>query len=370
MATLELFPAPVSGEPHGDFYGGLDPRAQEHIRRTFWPGSNTSLSEYASYFRYFQWTISVLLWPNIGSAKAQFMVQKNEDLATVVSYLDAYRHENRATIANRHSMFPETSEDRIMRSMDLAVRLWMTLHVRSGGYPIGPLSPDMTSVEWRRKQSLSNMVASAFPKCRSDTVLPAFREARIDPGFTVMNLRKICRIQVEWTPNLKDHLRFDHSTKRLYIYPHKVCLLNHLEHCNVYPKGFLRETIRTLDLLFPYGDSSTESWLEASKQPFHRTSSSYVQARASNLAEFCYWRRQLVELYDVFQQPPSTIFQMWHDRRNPMQWYTFWLAAFIAISSTVFGVIGCYIGFKQIDIAERSIQLAFSQTNPSDKLSR
>lgn len=362
MATADLFPTAL--DPRSCVEDSLDIQVQDHIKNNFWRGSTTSLAEFVSYFRYFQWAINVLLWPNADFEKTRFVVQKHGDLAAVVCCLNEYYNESRSAIATRlQGQFSNAPEDHILRSMDLAVRLWMTLQVRSRDSPIGPLLSDITFLEWREKQSLSNLVAANFPKCRREALSPTSREARIDPAFTIMNLRKICRIHVEWTPNLKDHLRYDRSIRRLNLYPHKVCLLSHLEHSNAFPKDFLRETIRTLDLLFPYGDKSTDRWLESSKQPFHRTSSLNIQLRASNLAEFCYWRRQLVELYDVFQQPPSTITQMWHDRRNPMQWYTFWLAAFIAISSTVFGSIGCYIGFKQIELAERSAQVALAQNS-------
>lgn len=360
MAAADIFSATL--DPQSCANINLDIQVLNHVRDNFWPSSTTSLPEFVSYFRYFQWTVSVLLWPNVAAEKALFTVQKYQDLASVVQCMNHHCDETRLEIATRlHNQFPQSSQDRILRSMDLAIRLSMTLHVRSGDVPIGPLLSDVTTIEWKGKQSLRNLVAKTFPRCREGLALPAFHVNRIESAFNIMTLRKICRIKVHWTQNLKDHLRFDHSTRTLYIYPHKVCLLNHFEWCKVYPKDFRLETIRTLDLLFPYGDRSTEMWLEESNQPFHRTSSSYMQARASNFEEFRYWRRQLVELYHVFQQPPTTVRQMWHDRRNPMQWYTFWLAALIAILSIVFGSLGTYIGFKQIQLAERSIQISLAQ---------
>lgn len=362
MATADLFSAAL--ESGNCLAESLELHIQNYIKLNFWPGSANSLSEFVLYFRYFQWSIGVLLWPNIALERVNFVVQNYGDLATVVHCINNHRDEARGAIATKlRDYFPGATEDRVLRSMDLAIRLWMTLHIRSNDLPVGPLLSDVTFLDWGKEQSLSDLVSSAFPRCKTDLDLRTAGEARIDPAFTIMNLRKICRVRVDWTSNLKDHLRFDRSTRNLYIYPHKICLLNHFEHCNVFPKEFLLETVRTLDLLFPFGDKNTESWLEASKQPFHRTSSSYVQARATDLTEFCYWRRQLLELYDLFQQPPSTMTQMWHDRRNPMQWYTFWLAAFIAISSLIFGSIGCYIGFRQISLAERSIQISLAQMN-------
>ena len=68
-----------------------------------------------------------------------------------------------------------------------------------------------------------------------------------------------------------------------------------------------------------------------------------------------------MKLYPVFRQPPTTIYHLWHDRRNPMQWYIFWLAFLIAILSIVFGLLGTYISFRQIQLAEQSTQILLGQ---------
>jgi len=75
-----------------------------------------------------------------------------------------------------------------------------------------------------------------------------------------------------------------------------------------------------------------------------------------------------MDLYDVFEQAPRSVLQMWHDRRNTMQWWTFWLAAVIAAMTVVFGVFSSYTGYRQAFFAEKAYQLqvwqACSQDNP------
>ena len=363
MAEVDIFPAAplLRSRANSDLPVGV----QEHVRSSFWPGSMTSLSEFSSFFRNFQWTLNVVVWPNVGTADLPLVVKKYQDLAAIIRCLEEHRDEPRdAIVARLQSIFPQSSQDHITRSVDLAVGLWMSLNVRARDAPVGPWLSDVTTVEWTQKQSLRNLVEDTFPKCAislAPTLSTLYDRAHIDPAFNVMALQKICRVNVKWTSNLKDHLRFDHSRRTVHIYPHKVCLLNHFEWCNVYPRDLLLETIQTLDLLFPYGDNSTERYLEESNQPFYRTSSSFTQACPSSLAEFCYWRQRLMELDRVFREPPTSVDRLWYDRRNPMQWYTFWLAVLIAILSVVFGSLGTYIGFKQIELAERSIQISLSQ---------
>lgn len=52
---------------------------------------------------------------------------------------------------------------------------------------------------------------------------------------------------------------------------------------------------------------------------------------------------------------------MWHDRRNPVQWWTFWLAAIITVLTVVFGIIASYTGFRQVATAEQAFQFSVLQ---------
>lgn len=261
----------------------------------------------------------------------------------------------------------------VLRSMELAVSLWLTINVRSKDVSFGPLRGGENYIEWPDTISLCDLVRLPF---QPSDYSPNVREARIDPGFTVANLQRICGIQIEWTSNLMDHLAYDASQSPrkwwqrwfslseprgiLYIYPHKVCLVNHLQHTAIYPPEFLYETLQTLDLLFRLGDRKSRAFLEERNQPFFRYYSAR-RSRALSLTDFNYWRENLVNLYDVFNAPPAGFHQMWHDRRNPMQWWTFWLAAFLVVSSIAFGIISTYITYKQLRFAALSWELSLLQ---------
>jgi hypothetical protein len=242
--------------------------------------------------------------------------------------------------------------------MDLTARLWLTLHLRSSDFPIGPTLSDVKAINWPDHMSLTSLIEHCFPLA---TCLPSVRETRIDPAFTITTLQKICRIKIRWTGNLRDHLSYDRSTETLYIFPHKICLISHLGSSNnVFPRDLLLETIRTLDLLFPFGDEGTQRYLDGKNQTFYRTYSQDMP-RSTDMGEFRYWRKQLMELDEVFHQAPKGMLQLWYDRRNPMQWWTFWLAAMIAILTILFGIISSYTGLKQTALAEKAYQLSLIQ---------
>jgi hypothetical protein len=67
-------------------------------------------------------------------------------------------------------------------------------------------------------------------------------------------------------------------------------------------------------------------------------------SRPLKLRGFKYMREHLLELYEeVFLSPPASWAQLWSDRRNPQQWFTFWLALIIAILTviaTFFTILG------------------------------
>ena len=46
-----------------------------------------------------------------------------------------------------------------------------------------------------------------------------------------------------------------------------------------------------------------------------------------------------MELHDEFHAPPRGLWATLRDYRNPVQWWTFWLAIFIAGETLVFGVV-------------------------------
>ncbi len=45
----------------------------------------------------------------------------------------------------------------------------------------------------------------------------------------------------------------------------------------------------------------------------------------------------LKQVYDEAQ--PKTLRQWWHDRRNGVQWYTFWITVLVLILTVLFGLI-------------------------------
>ena len=355
MAAIPIFPPGIVTHDHPFQLGS---EVQQYVKEVFWPHSKASIAEYASYFKYFKWAISILAWPDGINYETQFCMKTYQDLVKITKCMELHPNLDRSEMAEKlKSEFANSGRGQVLRSLDLVVRLWLNLHVRSQDFPLGPSLSDMTETDWLEKATLNKLVEDCF---QPSSYSMNEQHRNIDPAFTIKNLRRFCRIKVRWTANLRDHLLYDRPTATLHLFPHKICLISHLDSGNVLPKDFVAETLRTLDLLFPFGEEDTRKYLDQTGQTFYRTSSRDL-SRATDFGEFRYWHKRLVVLHGVFNQAPRSILQLWYDKRNPLQWWTFWLAALIAILTIAFGVISAYTGFQQLAIAERAYQLSVLQ---------
>jgi hypothetical protein len=67
------------------------------------------------------------------------------------------------------------------------------------------------------------------------------------------------------------------------------------------------------------------------------------------IQNFKVWRNRLIMLKEAFDEArPKTLRQWWHDRRNGVQWYTFWVAIVILALTIFFGLIQSIEGAMQV----------------------
>jgi hypothetical protein len=120
----------------------------------------------------------------------------------------------------------------------------------------------------------------------------------------------------------------------------------------IIPRNVVEETIKSLNLLFPMDDPATEILLHRRGQTFHRDVP-FATRRTLNVLDFDVWRDKLLELHEeVFLSPPASWAQLRKDRRNPQQFWTFWIALFIlaltivstfaSVLQTVYSVLAYY----------------------------
>ena len=117
----------------------------------------------------------------------------------------------------------------------------------------------------------------------------------------------------------------------------------------------LRETLLSLDLLFPIWDHATLQLLEDHKQSFHESGPFLAQSATLTLDDFDYWRDRLLELREVLDAPPVSWQQLYRDSRNPQQFWTFWIALFIlalTLLSSIASFVQAWASVKALKMAQ------------------
>ena len=121
---------------------------------------------------------------------------------------------------------------------------------------------------------------------------------------------------------------------------------------SIFPEGFIRETVRTFALLFPQSDAATRKWFQqistSSKLDPRIVKCGHLRASDRQIENFTFWHDRLVILKQVFDQAhPGTLSQWWFDRRNGVQWYTFWVAILVMTLTNFFGLVQSIEGALQ-----------------------
>ena len=93
-------------------------------------------------------------------------------------------------------LFNHHSEDSINRTIDLALRLWIPLHIRDQNH-----APGARTIQWDDRQSLGTFIQAQFTGPRTSNEI----SERVD-AMTMVKLRRFSGIGIEWTNDLSEHL--------------------------------------------------------------------------------------------------------------------------------------------------------------------
>jgi hypothetical protein len=109
-----------------------------------------------------------------------------------------------------------------------------------------------------------------------------------------------------------------------------------------------------LDLVCARACESTVRALPMSMWPVTcRSSAGCLQEESaySSQDDFPMFGQRLAKLQEFcLRQQPSKLRDLWRDRRNPLQWYTFWAVVIIGGTSTVFAVLQFLVSLAQLII--------------------
>lgn len=195
----------------------LSDHLKKEIVHQFWhrPNELIKLEDYAPYFKYYEETCSNL-HVGIQSTADTLAVHTHEELLLIVKLLWAHQESGseKTRVSLRDSLraecFNEESDERINGSIDLALRLWLTMNIGKEN----SLVPSR-GVPWNDVSCLSSFAGHRFKAFDADD-----SRARIVLGrdLSAVKLYAISGITITWTGILDDHLFYIKDKKTVKVY--------------------------------------------------------------------------------------------------------------------------------------------------------
>jgi hypothetical protein len=107
-----------------------------------------------------------------------------------------------------------------------------------------------------------------------------------------------------------------------------------------------------LSILFPQHDKNTQRWIKRHPESY-RIDKTLLKCEPLRLDDrqiekFHIWHDRLIILKQAFDESrPANISEWWYDRRNGVQWYTFWIAVVVLLLTIFFGMVQSIEGALQ-----------------------
>ncbi|KAF8535181.1 hypothetical protein BDD12DRAFT_753359 [Trichophaea hybrida] len=233
---------------------------------------------------------------------------------------------------------------------------------KPGNYTLSTFVAHDQYPRWNDSFSVASFVQSSLPDGR---VTFSIDDKSLDDGFNVLNLKRFANVHLVFTDNLADHFVFHRDTRRLHIFRSGYFLTLHLSPSNrttlcsdVFDMDFLHETRQTMDLLFPRHSRRWTKYLrklqerkrldlEFGQMPIGTPSRRIEQP--FTLSDFRFYGKRLAILIDAFDSAkPTSLSQLWYDRRNKQTWYTLWIAVTVFFLTLLFGLISSVTAIMQV----------------------
>jgi hypothetical protein len=120
------------------------------------------------------------------------------------------------------------------------------------------------------------------------------------------------------------------------------------------------ETLRTLALLIPSNDPKSSKWFRQQRRiqlDARAATCGHLNSIDRHTGSFKYWKDRIILLKEAFDESePRSVGHWWRDDRKKVQWWTFWIAAFVLLLTIIFGLIQSVTGVISAWAAMKSMQ--------------
>lgn len=150
----------------------------------------------------------------------EYAARNYEDLEAIISHLrlpeslTKPRADLRRSLVAAHPCFQTRTDAQIDNSIDLAVRLFLTINVRSNELQAVCAA---SKSEWTLNENFSDFLANHLPERKTGSRRP------LTKTFTACNLHRYAGFPFTWTSNILDHLWLD-PDGWIHIYHHVIVL--------------------------------------------------------------------------------------------------------------------------------------------------
>lgn len=112
----------------------------------------------------------------------------------------------------------------------------------------------------------------------------------------------------------------------------------------------MEETERTLSLLFPPANFETSRRIQRISEKEGVDIEAAIQDHASfDLNNYPFWQERLGHVQRVYDKTkPKRIKQWYFDRRDRVEWSTFWIAVIVFLLTLFFGIISAVTSILQV----------------------
>ena len=332
-----------------------------------------NLNDYTNYFDFYEHTCKAL-YLGVRREADTLASQTHEHILDIINIIYSLTTSKvnfrRKTLRElcRDTVDVSRSDANINASIDLALRLWLTIGIKRHEATQMP-----SNALWNDDQSLHDFVRYQFP----GPVTAGGPSVVLGNELRAVNLERLSGISIIWTYSIEDHLLFDKDDRTLRVYMLKQVLQDHMlrqvlrpqlapsqstdvqigSQIGIFPTDLVKEVLLSLHLLFPNWDLETERYLQKADRTFI-TEMDLDTPRRLFLADFHYWHDRIANLITESHSLPTSWKQLWTDRRNPLQFYTFWFAVIILILTVVFGIISSVTACMQTRYSYLTLQLA------------
>ncbi|KAF4964631.1 hypothetical protein FSARC_7473 [Fusarium sarcochroum] len=338
----------------------LSSETKQAIAAALWDTPRSEVEpDLKSYFKYYIAQCELIALHDGGSHTS---LVTHEDIVTIIQLMRRSRTREEIHRQLLLSCSLPRSDVRCDHSIDLAARL--LLMVEFGNLPYA--YSGSRQIEWATG-SLKHFITERFEN------KPVLRHSKVklEKIFNANNLGKIAGIEVIWTTNLADHLRLMKDDQAVAVFHHASFLKRQQmsviatlmrEVCDfdagnsdttLFSQEFIDETLNTIALLFPRWDRDTRAWYQTQASlrglDTQLIEIGQLDADKRQIEKFNFWHDRLVILKQVFDETrPNTLRHWWRDRRNGVQWYTFWAAILVFLLTVFFGLVQSIEGALQV----------------------